>query len=264
MLRQYNLVEKIKPHEDSGTGRLFSWHCLIGQFAKMTRLAWPSVHLDKMPSELNLVMKSLQSETKAETEARLQKQQFENYVPASERRPLDEFYDLTTLEKDCIGGPIDIRKEGEPGTFLKYVVRASTSKFGRKIESGDFVYYKCETRFSNGQLVDFAEKRKAPQKFEMGNAAYIAHKKKAFETMGVGEIAWFALSYDYTNKLYHNVQQLTKFHEREKIGELVYIRLQIESVKRQPRYVDKNSFAGRKTFFDQCRELCKELMAEGQ
>lgn len=146
-------------------------------------------------------------------------------MPAADRRPVDEFYDLTKLTLYCIGGVQDIREPGAEGsTFLKYTMKEPTSKFRRKIEGGDFVYYKCETRFSNGQLVDFAEKRKAPQKFEMGNQAYVPHKRHAFATMSVGEVAWFALSYEYTNKLYHNVK-LSKFHEREKIGELVYIRL---------------------------------------
>ena len=71
-------------------------------------------------------------------------------MPAADRRPVDEFYDLTKLFY-CIGGPQDIREPGAEGsTFLKYTMKEPTSKFRRKIEGADFVYYKCETRFSNG------------------------------------------------------------------------------------------------------------------
>lgn len=113
-------------------------------------------------------------------------------------------------------------------------------------------------------MVDFDERRRAVQKFEMGNVQYIAHKRRAFESMAIGEIAWFALSHEYTNKLYHNPKVLSKFHELDKIGELVYIRLEVDSVRRQPVFADKKSFEGRVAWFEKCREIGKELMDEAE
>ena len=52
---------------------------------------------------------------------------------------------------------------------MKYIIKESSSKFPRTIESNDNVLYMRETRFDNGQLCDFAEKRKQIQKFEMGD-----------------------------------------------------------------------------------------------
>lgn len=150
MLGTVVLVDKIKPEAESGTSRLFSWYALVGQFAKMSRMAWPSANPKHVPADLDMLLKSLKAETEDERERRLLKQRFENYIPLADRRPLDEFFDLNMIEKDCICGPIDVKLTDEPGTFKKYVMRASISKYGRKIEPNDLVYYKCETRFANG------------------------------------------------------------------------------------------------------------------
>lgn len=48
-------------------------------------------------------------------------------------------------------------------------MKPTTSQFDRKCEEADIVYYTHETRFDNGQLVDFEEKRKVKEKFEMAN-----------------------------------------------------------------------------------------------
>lgn len=143
----------------------------------MHRLAWPDykqlqfkegVKRDKNTAEkdahfkkVELVLKSIVAESVQEQEARLEKQRFENYIPPSERRPADEYFDLATLPIDSIGEAADIKMEGEKGTFLKYTMKPKTTRFDRLVESQDVVYHTCETRFSNGQLVDFNEKRKA-------------------------------------------------------------------------------------------------------
>jgi hypothetical protein len=48
-------------------------------------------------------------------------------------------------------------------------MKRSTSIFPRNCEHADSVYYTHETRYDNGQLVDFEEKRKAKEKFEMSS-----------------------------------------------------------------------------------------------
>lgn len=49
-------------------------------------------------------------------------------------------------------------------------MKGSTTKFPRMVEESDIVHYFHETRFDNGQLVDFDEKRKAVEKFLMNNS----------------------------------------------------------------------------------------------
>ena len=75
---------------------------------------------------------------------------------------------MTTIETECIEAVVDITKE-QDGGIIKYLMKPSSSKFKRTCEAHDIVYYTHETRFDNGQLVDFEEKRKVKEKFEMAN-----------------------------------------------------------------------------------------------
>jgi hypothetical protein len=113
-------------------------------------------------------VESLKQESANEADERREKQKWENYVPASEKRPLDEFFDLSTIPNECVEGPIDITAD-QDGGLMKFVMKHPTSIFKRNCESEDSVYYTHETRFDNGQLVDFDEKRKAKEKFEMSD-----------------------------------------------------------------------------------------------
>ena len=142
-------------------------------------------------------------ETEEEAEKRREKQQWENFIPAGERRPLDEFFDLKEIEKLCVEGPIDI-SPNKNGGILKYIIKQTNSKIPRTIEQNDNVLYLRETRFDNGQLCDFAEKRKQVQKFEMGDKNYQEHLRKAFSSMRKSEIAWFKYSPEFHLNIYHN------------------------------------------------------------
>lgn len=64
-----------------------------------------------MCDAIEMVIKSIKQETLEEADERREKQKWENYVPASEKRPLDEFFDLATIKNDCVEGPIDITSE---------------------------------------------------------------------------------------------------------------------------------------------------------
>eukprot|EP00355_Strombidium_rassoulzadegani_P006948 CAMPEP_0168620602 /NCGR_PEP_ID=MMETSP0449_2-20121227/7233_1 /TAXON_ID=1082188 /ORGANISM="Strombidium rassoulzadegani, Strain ras09" /LENGTH=48 /DNA_ID= /DNA_START= /DNA_END= /DNA_ORIENTATION= len=48
-------------------------------------------------------------------------------------------------------------------------MKNSGSKYERAGQEGDTVYYTHETRYDNGQLVDFNEKRRVKEKFEMSD-----------------------------------------------------------------------------------------------
>ena len=114
----------------------------------MTALGWPES--GKQDAKVNLILESLRAETKEEGEERREKQKWDNYVPASEKRPVDEWFDLTSIQSDCIGGePIDITAD-QDGGLLKFNMKPSTSKFPRLVEEADIVHYFHETRFDNG------------------------------------------------------------------------------------------------------------------
>ena len=67
------------------------------------------------------------------------------------KRPDDEF--------DDIPGRVILREEkvSEDDSIIKQV---TTEGRGRVVDPADTVYYKHETRFDNGQLVDLSETRK--------------------------------------------------------------------------------------------------------
>lgn len=61
----------------------------------------------------------------------------------------------------------------------------------------------------------------------MGKPEYVEHKKRAFSTMSKGEVAWFAISKEFTDACYHR-HGITDKHDVANIGDLVYIRLSLD------------------------------------
>lgn len=121
-----------------------------------------------------------------------------------------------------------------------------------------------ETRFDNGQLCDFDEKRKAKEKFEMANQQQHEHMRKAFLTMKKGEIAWFQIGPKYHGNIYHNYCKKDHLAPDVKIGANIWIKLTVDGIKRAPVYKDNTTYAGKLEFFQTVREICKELMAEDE
>lgn len=186
---------------------------------------------------------------------------FDNYVPAGEKRPVDEFFDVESLETTCLQGPIDVSAKKD-GQLVKYIVKASTSKFARCVEEQDTVHYMHETRFSNGQLVDFEERRRAKEKFEMANLQQHEHLRLAFLTMRKGEIAWFNIGPEYHGNIYHNYCKRDHIAADAVITDRIWIKLTIDGIKRQPVYKDKDTWEGKCAYLETVREVCKELMDE--
>ncbi len=128
------------------------------------------------------------------------------------------------------------------------------------------MYYFHESRFDNGQLVDLGERRRAIDKFEMGNPYFHAYYKKAFITMRKGEIAWVVYKKNHHNGTYHAgalYQGMTE-EEKEKIGEDVHLRFNVNNIKRNPICKDKNTFKGRADYYELIREVGRDLCEEGE
>jgi len=92
---------------------------------------------------------------------------------------------------------------GEDGSITKYVLEKGK---GALIGPNDEVFYRHETRFSTGQLVDFAEKRKAIEKFEMGDFRFHDYYKIVMRTMRKGESAWIKFPKTYHKGVYHSTK----------------------------------------------------------
>jgi len=120
--------------------------------------------------------------------------QKENYVPAGSKRPPDEFYDLKMI--------VPLRTENvlEDGSIVKIVVEEGA---GNVIDDTDTVYYKHETRFDNGQLVDLNETRKVGDKFVMNDNRYHDFLRSAFLTMKKGELAFLKIGESQHRGIYH-------------------------------------------------------------
>jgi hypothetical protein len=184
-------------------------------------------------------------------------------VPKGDKRPLDEFYDLGSIEDECVLPPIDITTD-QDGGLIKYVVIESDSKFQRCCEKTDVVYYTHCTRFDNGQLVDFDERRKAKEKFEMSDTRGHEHIRAAFLTMRRGDVAWIKIGPKYHGNIYHTYCKKEHLLADQKLGPDIYIRLFIDQIKRVPVQKDSKTFEGKMEYFETVREICKELVAENE
>ena len=87
----------------------------------------------------------------------------------------------------------------EDGGIIKFMMEEGK---GDLIEEKDTVFYRHETRYNNGYLVDFAEKRKIIDKFEMGDLRYQEYYKIAFRTMRKGDACWVRFSKEYHKGIY--------------------------------------------------------------
>lgn len=195
--------------------------------------------------------KVLTEEDKLEQEREAGK--WNNYGPSMKKVIEDEFYDMALIQ------PIREENVTEDGGIMKYVIEEGK---GALIDNTDDVYYKHETRFTTGQLVDFNERRKVVDKFEMKNPNYHDFYKIALRTMRRGEIAWVKFSPVYHKGIYFSLPHFQKKTEEEKlaIGEDVYLKFTLTRVNKNTQCTDTTTFAGINEFADQVRVVCKECI----
>lgn len=166
-------------------------------------------------------------------EAQREKKKFDNYIPPEKRRPPDEFFDLVTMRREALAvyivnkdstlvllreGPADSTLQDEPlpeGETIKFVLAKG---FGTLIKNTDDVYYKHETRHDNGQLVDFSERRKVDEKFEMKNPCYHEHYKMVMRSMQRGETVYIRYPKACHKMAYHKSQHFINKTAEEKAG----------------------------------------------
>mmetsp|Transcript_34646 Transcript_34646/g.53006 ORF Transcript_34646/g.53006 Transcript_34646/m.53006 type:complete len:137 (-) Transcript_34646:522-932(-) len=87
------------------------------------------------------------------------------------------------------------------------------------------------------------------------------HIRKAFFTMRKGEVVWLKMSPLVHRKMYH----FQKPHvDATKIGDWIYLKLYVESIKRDPPLANNQPYETNLAYFKMIRELCKELIIEGE
>lgn len=91
---------------------------------------------------------------------------------------------MTTLEvlrteKICDGVTKLVLNEGQEGS--------------QPADMEDIVYYKHETRYDNGQLVDLDERRKVADKMPMNDLGFHEFLRQTFLTMRKNEVAYIVL-----------------------------------------------------------------------
>jgi hypothetical protein len=80
--------------------------------------------------------------------------------------------------------------------------------------------------------------------------------------MEKGEIAWFDIGPTYHGNIYHNYCKRDHIVKDAIISDRIWIKLNVENIKRQPVYIDKDSWEGKCAYLENVRIICKELIEE--
>ena len=86
--------------------------------------------------------------------------------------------------------PIRTQSLAEDGSLEILTTVEGTGSFP---EPGDTIYYKHQTRFDNGQLIYFDERRRVVEMFVIDNPKYHAYLNTCFKTMRWGQTAWIKI-----------------------------------------------------------------------
>ena len=100
----------------------------------------------------------------------------------------------------------------------------------------------------------------------MKDPNYHDYYKIVMRTMKKGETAWIKFTKKYTNGVYHMSShfQSRSQEDKDKIGEDIYIRMSINNIKRNPVNSNPATYEGRLSYFKRIREICKDLIEEGE
>ena len=183
------------------------------------------------------------------------------WVPPERRRPADEFYDMSTID------PVKIENVEEDGS-IQIITEVEGS--GNFPEITDTVYYKHETRFDNGQLVDLNETRKVADLLQMNDTFSPIFFRKSFQRMLKNQVAFIKVAQSQHKGIYHqqnlNKQKTVaeKEHMQKTVGPDIYIRVTITNIKRDPKCDTGTPLDEKLVFYEKIRGICRDLVAEGE
>jgi len=98
----------------------------------------------------------------------------------------------------------------------------------------------------------------------MANMDQHEHVRKAFRTMKKGEVAWLEIGPKHHGNIYHKFCKKDHLAADVVIGDKIWIKLSVESIKRAPVYKDNKTYEGKLEYYNTVREISKELMDEGE
>lgn len=129
----------------------------------------------------------------------------------------------------------------------------------------DTVYYRHETRFDNGQLVDLDERRKVADKCPLSDQSFHDFLRTTLLTMKKGEVVYLKIGEETHAGLYHNSKMsiIRSAEEKQKIlsvvGPDIYMKLSLTNIKRDPKCEQQAPWSDRIQFYNKVRITGKEL-----
>ena len=114
--------------------------------------------------------------------------------------------------------------------------------------------------------MDFCEKRRVSEKFEMGNKMFHEFYRKAFATMRKGEEAWVIYGPKEHGGNYFRLKHFEAKPEEEKkdITDQIYLKFNVDRITRNPVQEDKSTYALRILYYNTVRDICKKLFTESE
>lgn len=100
------------------------------------------------------------------------------------------------------------------------------------------------------------------EKFDMFDQRGHEHIKRTFKTMRRGEIVWIKFGEKYHDNLYHKFCKKGHLAPDYKPGQFIWMKLHIFQVKRNPLQKKKDTFEDLVDYFEQVREVGKEVVVE--
>ena len=86
--------------------------------------------------------------------------------------------------------------------------------------------------------------------------------RKAFFTMKKGEVVWLKIGPKHHKDVYHNSCTKDHISKDAEIGTDIWMKIYIETIKRNPPYKQNLPFEGKVEYYETCRVICKELVQE--
>ena len=80
--------------------------------------------------------------------------------------------------------------------------------------------------------------------------------------MKKGEVVWLKIGPKYHKDVYHKACKRDHIAKDADIGRNIWMKIQIETIKRNPVFKQNLPFEGKVAYYETCRVICKELIEE--
>ena len=170
------------------------------------------------------------------------------------RKPEDEFFDLSSIE------PLRSDQLMDDGSLE---MMTTAEGHGSAPEPGDTIYYKHQTRFDNGLLVDFDERRKVVDKVVIDDPKFHAYLNTSFKVMRRGQTAWLKIGESLHHGGYHTKKNLQKrYMDKEAdVGQTIWLKVEVCNISRDVKCPMTAPLETKLAFYEKVRATCRELVS---